>query len=114
MVTFRNHGWRSRGIDDAVFAHFFEILKSGGKLRIAHMADPEQDWLSKNIGYVGRDYVIAKAIKAASWNPRAFSTATHWITNATPAVSGSCRPTCAAWKPRKRKRHHGQSVNPSV
>ncbi len=66
VVTFRNaHGWRSRGIDDAAFAHFFEILKSGGKLGIVqHMADPEQDWLSKNIGYVGRDYVIAKAVKA--------------------------------------------------
>lgn len=66
VVTFRNaHGWRSRGIDDAVFGHFFEILKSGGKLGIVqHMADPEQDWLSKNIGYVGRDYVIAKATQA--------------------------------------------------
>ncbi len=66
VVTFRNaHGWRSRGIDDTVFAHFFEILKPGGKLGIVqHMADPEQDWLSKNIGYVGRDYVIAKATQA--------------------------------------------------
>lgn len=66
VVTFRNaHGWRSRGIDDAAFGHFFEILKPGGKLGIVqHMADPEQDWMSKNIGYVGRDYIIAKATQA--------------------------------------------------
>ncbi len=25
------------------------------------MADPEQDWMSRNIGYVGRDYIIAQA-----------------------------------------------------
>ena len=66
VVTFRNaHGWRARGIDDAVFAHFFDILKPGGKLGIVqHMADPDQDWMSRNIGYVGRDYVIAKATRA--------------------------------------------------
>jgi predicted methyltransferase len=28
------------------------------------MADPEQDWLSRNIGYVSRDYVISSAVKA--------------------------------------------------
>ncbi len=66
VVTFRNaHGWRSRGIDDAAFAHFYEILKPGGKLGIVqHMADPEQDWMSRNIGYLGRDYIIAKATGA--------------------------------------------------
>ncbi len=66
VVTFRNaHGWRARGIDDAAFTHFFEILKSGGKLGLVqHMADPDQDWMSRNIGYVGRDYIIAKATKA--------------------------------------------------
>ena len=66
IVTFRNaHGWRSRGITDAVFAHFYDILRPGGKLGIVqHMADPEQDWLSRNIGYVGRDYIIAKAAEA--------------------------------------------------
>jgi predicted methyltransferase len=66
VVTFRNaHGWRSRGITDAAFAHFFEILKPGGKLGIVqHMADPEQDWLSRNIGYVSRDYIVSKAVQA--------------------------------------------------
>jgi predicted methyltransferase len=66
VVTFRNaHGWVSRGISEAAFTHFFAILKSGGKLGIVqHMADPEQDWMSRNIGYVGRDYIIAQATRA--------------------------------------------------
>ena len=66
VVTFRNaHGWVSRGIVEAMFEHFFTILKPGGKLGIVqHMADPEQDWMSKNIGYVGRDYIIGQATRA--------------------------------------------------
>jgi predicted methyltransferase len=66
VVTFRNaHGWVRRGIVEAVFEHFFEILKPGGKLGIVqHMADPEQDWMSRNIGYVGRDYLIGQATRA--------------------------------------------------
>ena len=66
VVTFRNaHGWVNRGIDKAMFEHFFTILKPGGKLGIVqHMADPEQDWMSKNIGYVGRDYIIGQAARA--------------------------------------------------
>ncbi len=66
VVTFRNaHGWVQRGISEAVFEHFFAILKPGGKLGIVqHMADPGQDWLSRNIGYVGRDYIIAQAARA--------------------------------------------------
>ncbi len=66
VVTFRNaHGWYARGIVDAVFAHFFDILKPGGKLGIVqHQADISQDWLSKNIGYVGRESIIAHASKA--------------------------------------------------
>jgi predicted methyltransferase len=66
VVTFRNaHGWVQRGIVEAVFEHFFEILKPGGKLGIVqHMADPEQDWMSRNIGYVGRDYIIGQATRA--------------------------------------------------
>lgn len=66
VVTFRNaHGWVHRGISDAVFAHFFTILKPGGKLGIVqHMADPGQDWLSRNIGYVGRDYLVDQAARA--------------------------------------------------
>lgn len=66
VVTFRNaHGWVSRGIAEAVFAHFFAVLKPGGKLGIVqHMADPGQDWMAKNIGYVGRDYVIDQAARA--------------------------------------------------
>ena len=66
VVTFRNaHGWVSRGITEAVFAHFFAVLKPGGKLGIVqHMADPGQDWMSKNIGYVGREYLIDQASRA--------------------------------------------------
>lgn len=66
VVTFRNaHGMVARGTVGAAFAHFFDILKPGGKLGIVqHRADEEQDWLSRNIGYVGRDYLIAQATKA--------------------------------------------------
>ena len=31
---------------------------------VQHMADPEQNWMSRNIGYVGRDYIIARATQA--------------------------------------------------
>ena len=66
VVTFRNaHGMIASGVDGAAFAHFFDILKPGGKLGVVqHMADPEQDWRSRNIGYVGRDYLISAATKA--------------------------------------------------
>lgn len=66
VVTFRNaHGWRVRGTTDVILEHFFEILKPGGKLGIVqHMADSDQDWLSSNVGYVGREYIINHAIKA--------------------------------------------------
>jgi predicted methyltransferase len=66
IVTFRNaHGWISRGFVEAAFEHFFAILKPGGKLGIVqHMADPEQDWMSSNIGYVGRDYIVAQAARS--------------------------------------------------
>jgi predicted methyltransferase len=66
IVTFRNaHGMIASGVEDAAFAHFFDILKPGGKLGVVqHMADPEQDWRSRNIGYVGRDYLVSVATKA--------------------------------------------------
>lgn len=66
VVTFRNaHGWFARGTMDAALNHFFDILKPGGKLGLVqHQADPDQDWMSRNIGYVGRDYIIAAALKA--------------------------------------------------
>ncbi len=66
VVTFRNaHGWYARGTTDAAMAHFFDVLKPGGKLGIVqHRADRYQDWMSKNIGYVGQDYVISAALKA--------------------------------------------------
>ncbi len=66
VLTFRNaHGWFARGTMDAAMSHFFDILKPGGKLGLVqHKADPDQDWMSRNIGYVGRDYVIAAALKA--------------------------------------------------
>ena len=66
VVTFRNlHGMVSRGTIDAAFAHFFDVLKSGGKLGVVqHQADADQDWRSRNIGYVGRDHVISTALKA--------------------------------------------------
>jgi predicted methyltransferase len=66
VVTFRNaHGWYSSGTTSAAFAHFYDVLKPGGKLGVVqHMADEGQDWMSKSIGYVGRDYLIAEAAKA--------------------------------------------------
>ena len=66
VLTFRNaHGWVRAGTDQVAIAHFYSILKPGGKFGIVqHMADPEQDWLSRNIGYVGRDYLIALATQA--------------------------------------------------
>jgi predicted methyltransferase len=66
IVTFRNaHGWYARGITEAAFAHFYDILKPGGKLGLVqHRADPDQDWMSRNIGYVGREYMIGQALKA--------------------------------------------------
>lgn len=66
VLTFRSaHGMVRSGIAPAAFEHFFAILKSGGKLGIVqHMADPEQDWMSSNIGYVGRDYIVSLATGA--------------------------------------------------
>ena len=66
VVTFRNaHGWHSTGTTDAAMAHFFDVLKPGGKLGIVqHMADPGQAWRSRNIGYVGRDHIVNAATKA--------------------------------------------------
>ena len=66
VVTFRNaHGWVMRGTMDAAFDHFHDILKPGGLLGLVqHRADPDQDFLSRNIGYVGREYLIARALKA--------------------------------------------------
>ncbi|WP_054112823.1 class I SAM-dependent methyltransferase [Marinagarivorans algicola] len=66
VVTFRGaHGMYSRGVLDATFAHLFDILKPGGKLGIVqHQADPHQDWMSRNIGYVGKDFIISAAAKA--------------------------------------------------
>ncbi|MEM0953815.1 MAG: methyltransferase [Pseudomonadota bacterium] len=66
ILTFRNtHGWRARGLEHVAFEHFFDVLKPGGKLGVVqHMADEDQDWMSRNIGYLGRDYVIAVATAA--------------------------------------------------
>jgi predicted methyltransferase len=66
VVTFRNaHGWAATGTTATVFAHFFDILKPGGKLGIVqHQADSDQDWMSSNIGYVGREHIIAEAARA--------------------------------------------------
>lgn len=66
VLTFRNaHGMVRSGIAPAAFDHFFAILKPGGKLGVVqHMADPDQDWMSQMIGYVGRDYIIAQALRA--------------------------------------------------
>jgi predicted methyltransferase len=66
VVTFRNaHGWVSRGITEAMFKHFFDVLKPGGKLGLVqHMADDGQNWRLQNIGYVGRDYIIDQASRA--------------------------------------------------
>lgn len=66
VVTFRNaHGMVRSGIAPAAFDHFFAILKPGGKLGVVqHMADPDQDWMSSMIGYVGRDYIVSQALRA--------------------------------------------------
>jgi len=66
VVTFRNaHGWYSRGIMDTIMGEFFTMLKPGGKLGLVqHQADLDQDWMSKNIGYVGREFIISSALKA--------------------------------------------------
>lgn len=66
VVTFRNaHGLFHNGVLDIALAHFFDILKPGGKLGfVQHQADEHQDWMSRNIGYIGKDYVIAAAAKA--------------------------------------------------
>jgi len=66
VVTFRAaHGWYARGIADTMMAEFFKMLKPGGKLGLVqHQAAPNQDWLSKNIGYVGREAIIDSAVKA--------------------------------------------------
>ncbi len=66
VVTFRNtHSWRASGTTGAVLAHLYDILKPGGKLGVVqHMADSDQDWLSENIGYIGREWLIAQALAA--------------------------------------------------
>ena len=66
VVTFRNaHGMIHRGTIDAALDHFFDVLKPGGKLGVVqHKADSDQDWLSRNIGYVGREFLISKALAA--------------------------------------------------
>lgn len=66
VVTFRSmHGMFSRGTVDAALAHYFDILKSGGKLGVVqHQADEDQDWASKNIGYVARSAIVERAVKA--------------------------------------------------
>lgn len=66
VVTFRSsHGLYKNQILDDALAHYFDILKSGGKLGfVQHQADEGQDWQSRNIGYIGRSYVISAAAKA--------------------------------------------------
>lgn len=66
VVTFRGaHGLVHSKTLEPALSHFFDILKPGGKLGIVqHQADNEQDWLSKNIGYIGREYLINKALAA--------------------------------------------------
>ncbi|MEM1112272.1 MAG: methyltransferase [Pseudomonadota bacterium] len=63
VLTFRSmHGLFAADIAEVALAEFFDLLKPGGKLGVVqHMADPGQDWLSENIGYVGRDTLIAVA-----------------------------------------------------
>ena len=66
VVTFRNaHGWVAKDLLPTALGHFYDILKPGGKLGLVqHQADSDQDWMSKNIGYVGREYIISVAIEA--------------------------------------------------
>ena len=66
VVTFRNaHGWIAKDLLPTALGHFYDILKPGGKLGVVqHQADIDQDWMSRNIGYVGREYIIGAAIEA--------------------------------------------------
>lgn len=66
IVTFRSsHGLYKNQILDDALAHYFDMLKSGGKLGfVQHQADETQDWQSKNIGYISRSYVVSAAAKA--------------------------------------------------
>jgi predicted methyltransferase len=66
VVTFRNaHGMYASGTLDTALSHFFDILKPAGKLGIVqHQAGLEQDWMSKNIGYISRMHIISVATKA--------------------------------------------------
>ncbi|HEY7773742.1 MAG TPA: methyltransferase [Marinagarivorans sp.] len=66
IVTFRSaHGWYARGISDVMMTELFSLLKPGGKLGLVqHQAAKNQDWLSQNIGYVGRQAIIDSALKA--------------------------------------------------
>ncbi len=66
VLTFRNtHGLYHTGVLDVALSHFFDILKPGGKLGVVqHQADPHQNWMQSNIGYVGKDYLISAALKA--------------------------------------------------
>ncbi|MBX2857867.1 MAG: methyltransferase [Cellvibrionaceae bacterium] len=66
VVTFRSaHGWYARGLTDTVMNEFYSMLKPGGKLGLVqHQAEFNQDWASKNIGYVGRQAIIDAALKA--------------------------------------------------
>ena len=66
VIAFRSaHNWARNKTTAAAFGHFFDILKPGGKFGIVqHQADVDQDWKTKNIGYVGRQHIIDAAVAA--------------------------------------------------
>lgn len=66
VVAFRSaHGWYARGTAAPILQAFFTMLKPGGKLGIVqHQAADKQNWMAKNIGYVGKQYFIDTALAA--------------------------------------------------
>ncbi len=100
VLTFRAaHGMFARGTMDAAMQHYFDILKPGGKLGfVQHQADPDQNWMSKNIGYVGKGYVISTAMKAGfvlesegyfNNNPLDYKRYDNGVWNLPPTLRGS-------------------------
>ena len=79
ILTFRNvHNWSKGGFDQAMFDHFFKLLKPQGILGVVeHRAKPGtrlEDMISS--GYMTQDYVIKLASNAG------FSLAAHSEINA--------------------------------
>ena len=67
VLTFRNvHNWAKAGSADAMFAAFYDALKSGGVLGVVeHRARPESSFQQQiDTGYMTEAYVVETAQKA--------------------------------------------------